>query len=278
MKWVFFSLLFSTHLLAFEYWDEGIQIERNIAPTNRGPRIAIVTMVIQGDSADQLDACKELSYAQQVAFGTKSKVLYARKHGYDLFLGTKKFDECNGVKAQRLLEASWSKIPLISKIIDEYDWVFWTDADSIILNFDIRLESFLSPAYDLVACTENMAITAPTIYCPKIYFINAGQVFYKNSDLAKEILFGAWNEHFPPSDCYEQPWINWYIVENQLETHVLVHPPTAFNSRSEHYRNGEFMAHMYGLHGDGLKRQFQIFEQRYGSILKNEERKLGLRK
>lgn len=271
MKWFFFSLILSARLFSSEPLGEGIFVDRNSQPESSKPRIAIATVIIQDNRNIKRG---ELTYGQQVAFGTRSKQLYAKKHGYDFFIATEKLCDCFGVKTMRQLEPSWSKLPLISQIIDDYDWVFLTDADSIILNFDILLESFLDEKYDFIACSENYQIFTPCHYCPEIRCINAGQFFVKNSTIGKEILLGAWEKQLIPAPDYEQPWVNNYIVANGLQDQVLVYPYNAFNSHHTRYKEGEFLVHMYGIFGQDMAKEMQIFGKKYAHSLKEEEKKI----
>lgn len=271
MKFFVLSFFLSTNLIAFEHLDRGIWVERNSSSSSQGPRIAIATAIIQ-ENQDLNQG--ELSYGEQVAFGTKSKLIYAKKQGYDFFLATKRLEECYGIKAERSLEASWSKIPLVAQLLEEYDWVFWTDADSLILNFDIRLESFLDDRYDLIGCTEKETLKVPCHYCPEIDYVNMGQFFIRNSSVGRGILLGAWKNHLPPSWLYEQPWMNWHIIENHLEDQVLVCPHHTFNSHPSRYKEGDFLIHTFGHRGQDRQQAFQLFEQQFGYILEEEERKI----
>jgi len=43
---------------------------------------------------------------------------------------------------------SWFKIKQIIDLLDNYDWIFWTDADSVITNFNIKIEDFIETTYE----------------------------------------------------------------------------------------------------------------------------------
>ncbi|GFR48743.1 hypothetical protein Agub_g10701 [Astrephomene gubernaculifera] len=64
-----------------------------------------------------------------------NKAEYALRHGYTY------------VDASELLDASrpasWSKIPAVLSVLDSYDWVFWLDADTLITNMSLPLETLL---------------------------------------------------------------------------------------------------------------------------------------
>src|SRR4051812_40223837 len=49
---------------------------------------------------------------------------------------------------------AWNKIPAILQHLHDYDWLFWSDADSLILDNNIRLESFVDDSADLVLADD----------------------------------------------------------------------------------------------------------------------------
>ena len=76
-----------------------------------------------------------------LTWGNKQK--YATKHGYRLF------DESDQLDKTR--PASWSKIRAVQRLLKEEscDWVFWLDADTVVMNSDKKVEAFL-PAHDTI--------------------------------------------------------------------------------------------------------------------------------
>jgi hypothetical protein len=99
------------------------------------PRIAILTLVVGND------------YRKAMEPGLASKREYAARHGYTYLQG-------NDDDWDRSKPIPWSKFRFILKHLDAYDFLFWSDADAIILNQDLRLEdqvaSLLPPQKDLV--------------------------------------------------------------------------------------------------------------------------------
>lgn len=61
-----------------------------------------------------------------------NKEVYAKKHNYDYILIHKILDPKR--------PASWSKILALEQYLDNYDWLFWSHADSLIMNDTIKLE------------------------------------------------------------------------------------------------------------------------------------------
>lgn len=285
MKWLHLFFLFSFSVLwshSFEDLGEGIFIQRNHDSSINKKKIAIVTVIISGKQQDS-NRYTGFVYKDIVAFGTRSKELYAKKHGYDLIMGTEKIDNCYGIQQTRDLESSWTKLAVISRILDDYDWVFWSDADSIILDFNVQLESFLNEDFDMIACAQFVKLPEPQPWGKKIYkdgkviILNAGQVFYKNCDFCKEVILNAWNNHheYTPGK-FEQRRINAYLREiPDSEEHVLAYDLKAFNIHAKRYKKGDFLVHMYGWHGDKLEQSFKEFENNYSWILDQEEEYLN---
>lgn len=89
------------------------------------PKIAIITLCVGPDYTRAMEPLLE------------SKRVYAKKHGYDFIIGDKDVWD-------RRRPAPWSKFNMIQKHLDDYDYLFWSDADAIILNHDIRLESIIA--------------------------------------------------------------------------------------------------------------------------------------
>jgi hypothetical protein len=90
------------------------------------PKIAIITMVIGAD------------YTKAMEPGLESKRKYAKKHGYDLYIG--------GAEVwDRKRPIPWSKLPFMLKFLDDYDYLFWSDADVVIMNDDLKLETHIVP-------------------------------------------------------------------------------------------------------------------------------------
>lgn len=46
--------------------------------------------------------------------------------------------------------ASWSKIPIVKRHLNEFDWIMWIDADAIFFNHDTRIEERIDETANLV--------------------------------------------------------------------------------------------------------------------------------
>lgn len=102
---------------AFEFYDNN----------GRKQKIKIaVTMLVIGKK-----------YRKSIQPCIDSKIAYCKKHNYDLIICKRKL-----IQNKHLI---WSKIPLIEKYLDKYDWILCTDADTLVMNKNIKLEESILP-------------------------------------------------------------------------------------------------------------------------------------
>ena len=90
------------------------------------PTIAIITMAIGADFIKAMEP------------GLETKRQYAKKHGYDLHIGGKEVWD-------RSRPIPWSKLNYILTFIDQYDYLFWSDADVIITNPEVSIRDTIVP-------------------------------------------------------------------------------------------------------------------------------------
>jgi len=116
-----------------------------------------------------------------------NKRKYSEKHGYACIVGKKILDTNRA--------AAWSKIMMIKKLLRSYDWIFWTDADSLIMNMNVNLE-------DLIHKHLNKdTILTKGVSSP----INTGQWLIKNSKWSHELLDKIWCDT-PGCFLKNNPW------------------------------------------------------------------------
>ena len=202
----------------------------------------------------------------------QNKLNYVHKHGYYLF------DE-SATSLDKTRPPSWSKIKAVQRLLqhENCDWVFWMDADTVIMNSDIRIESFLplpDAKGDLLIAHEGA----------KGY--NAGAWIVRNSPWTLEFLQTWWNMKSyvkPPglaksgdNDALkallspQNERLSASSSKELIQDHVLVPPQCTFNAfakwlkpgrqaksidlpsaswyQSEHwYHKGDFVAHVAGV-------------------------------
>src|SRR5215212_12264484 len=103
--------------------------------------------------------------AEMGEFTAANKAAYCAKQGYDLFVHRNSLDPWR--------PPSWSKVPALLEVLPRYDWIFWTDADAMVLNHDVRLESFLDEQAELIISRDRWGV-------------NMGQFFLRCTKTAED--------------------------------------------------------------------------------------------
>jgi hypothetical protein len=194
-----------------------------------------------------------------------NKMAYAQKYGYYLFDGSDQYDPSR--------PPAWSKIRAVQYLLDapeSCDWVLWMDADTVIMNSNIRIEDFLpaDPTKDLIVVSD------------KNGGYNSGVFLFRNSKWSKEFLDEWWNMNDfvrPPGlslsgdNAALKALLRTMEERNIFKDHVLAPPRCTINSfahfltlgesmyvmdhlteqdwyyDNEHYHKGDFIAHIPGF-------------------------------
>ena len=133
-----------------------------------GNKIAIVTLF-------------DSRYMDISKYSIQNKLAYSRKYGYDFYY----FDEY----LDKAKSFNYNKMLVVRNILDtgKYEWVWWVNFDSVILNFGIGLDSIIDDGYELIF-TKN---------CTNV--ITSGSCFFKNTELVKSFI-GEGCEYMKGSD------------------------------------------------------------------------------
>lgn len=155
-------------------------------------------------------------YFNIVKYGVQTIRQYAEQHGYDFYL-------CNEVCSQEPTVPGsqkpsvpesrgypWYKIKAIQKILSQYDFVFWIDADGFILRPEITAENFIQKymqGKDLL-CTKDWNST-----------LNTGVMLVRNSPFSHALLYAVWNNkrEFDPN-FHEQASMGEIYSSNRLNS------------------------------------------------------------
>lgn len=79
-------------------------------------------------------------YKETGMLSAPNKARYAYKHKYD-FICKRNYDGFDR-------PISWFKIKHILEILHNYDYIFWSDADCVITNYDIKIEDIITTSID----------------------------------------------------------------------------------------------------------------------------------
>ena len=111
----------------------------------------------------------------------KNLVTYVNKYNYGLIVYDKIFD--NNVYP------CWNKIAAIIKNLSKYKYIVWFDADAIINNFDVKIESFINkyPNAHLLICNDINI---------KKECVNSGIMIIKNSQWSFNLFKKIWESGF----------------------------------------------------------------------------------
>ena len=148
---------FIIHFAGLTADEKALSIQEHL----RQPSICVLSYATRVSSAGGNLAF----YAEKIFKNNKA---YAEKHGYDWRQYWGSLDESR--------PPAWSKLLYILKALEEgYDWVYWIDADAIIMNDSIPLTNFLDDRYDFIICKD-------------AFSWNTGSWFIKNTEEAKDLL------------------------------------------------------------------------------------------
>ncbi len=113
-----------------------------------------------------------------------NKRKYCEKHGYDLEIKTKP-DSFETKKDFGIAHFGYEKIGAILKIFEEkdYDWIYWCGSDTMITNYNIKLEDLIDDNYHFIIAND-------------LWGINADSILVKNSSESKEFLREVYNTFF----------------------------------------------------------------------------------
>lgn len=172
---------------------------------------------------------------------------YCERHGYPLTIATERLSE------QRVV---WDKIPLLLENLHLNEWSFWIDADVLITNPEIKLESFLL----------DCPIQSDFIWSHDGNGPNLGVFFTRNSTQARVVLSDAWHMRGRADIGSEQHAVieACRTSERVLITHVHQkrfnsYPYEAYNlppTTEGNWTPGDFAMHLPGMTVD---RRVEIF-------------------
>lgn len=117
--------IYSQHISALHMSSSG---------ATQVPRVAVV-MVLAAAAAGS-SATTGAAGAPYYARSLQNKVRYCKRHGYDLHVFNGTLDASRSV--------SWSKLLAVHRAMwAGYDWVWSIDADTLVMNPEVRLEAIL---------------------------------------------------------------------------------------------------------------------------------------
>lgn len=160
----------------------------------------------------------------------ENKRRYCAKHGYGFV--------CFDHTLDATLHPSWSKLQALASSFQDNDWLFWSDADALIVNFDQRLEDFIDNRYHLIVSTD-------------WHGLNFGNFLIQNHPWSKSLLEQTRSGRQKIDFFWEQSSIIRLVAANvQLRARVKL-TGSAFNS-NYYMPRWDFLLHLCGLN-DALR-------------------------
>jgi len=228
------------------------------------PRIAILTFCVGAD------------YKRAMKPGLDSKRDYAKRHGYEFI--TEGCEEC----WDKSKPIPWSKFNYILKHINDYDFLFWSDADVIITNPHIRLEDQVLPLLpadkDILwshdACRHlnngHLLIRGRSAWVTD-YFRRAAQ--------QTDLTYHVWWDNAAMIRLYESNAADRAKMET-CEKHWLfnafIYGPTnsATDSTTRLYEPGDFLIHFAGVYDNNNIHRLMLYARRQATNNKPLDKEL----
>jgi len=199
-----------------------------------GARIAMVTL------------CLGEHYKKMMAPGIRSKEEYCAHHGYDFFVGGEDVYDASRPH-------SWSKLTMVKKILPDYDYVFFSDSDVVIVNGEIKLTDLVKNDMG----DKNFMITRDAIGN-----LNMGNFFVRKDDWSFEFL----DRMYAQTDFIDDPWwenrafIYLYDTDRTVRNHIQVIEKSSLFNRyldvkdpynEDIFPKDDFLIHLAGFSWEG---------------------------
>ncbi len=97
---------------------------------------------------------------------------WAERHGYTFHGET---------QAEPGRHPSWSKIPLLRRHLDRFEWLLWIDADAIIGSPELDLRPYMFPDADMVIAADDIS------------GVNCGVMLFRSCEATAKLLDMIWN-------------------------------------------------------------------------------------
>jgi hypothetical protein len=186
----------------------------------------------------------DAKYAAVGEISRANKDADCRRHGYRFVCRTEGFDESR--------PPPWSKIHFIQDELRMSEWVFWSDADALVMNAAIPVTRFIQDSVDIVCSGD-----------PN-HGINTGHILVRNTDWSAAF----WERVYARTEFLNHPFwenaavIQMYAEDADVRRHVAVVPNKLFNSfpyERGGYTSGDFIVHFAGMRRPDLDAAMQSY-------------------
>lgn len=172
-------------------------------------------------------------YKRALAKGLASKVAYAEKHNYKYIQGGEEWWDRNRPTA-------WSKIPFLLKYltndVPHNELVWLSDADVLITNYDLALESHVVP---LLPDDKDMLM-----FFDACGHVNSGNILMRNTEWTRDF----WKRVYEQTDCIYHIWWENAAIDKLLNSDKTDDKNHVHISK----QHKVFNAYLMGLPGEPL--------------------------
>jgi len=175
-------------------------------------------------------------YNEILDITSPNKSRYCQRHGYYNIEIRNSLDESR--------PTSWSKILAIYSYLGRFDWLFWNDPDSVIMNSAIKLEDII----DAVSIDDNVC----SIFNEDDNGLNAGVFLIKRCKRSHDLLQTTYSK----TEYIHHQWWEQAAIRSldPLVYGIRTVPAQVMNSHptwgSAKYKEGDFIIHYSGSGGN----------------------------
>lgn len=227
---------------------------KNQVKMSAKPKIAILTFCVGAD------------YTKAMEPGLASKRAYAARHGYAFHTGGDDvWDHSRPIP--------WSKFNFILKYLDEYDYLFWSDADAIILDQSKPLETQVLP---LLPADKDILWTfdACNHYNNGHLLVRGRSVwvrdYFKRCLTCKDLTYHIWWDNAAMISLFEANPSDKARIETcrehwKFNSYVFGPKDSAVDHSTRLYQPGDFLIHFAGVYDAwNIYRMMRYVERQHG--------------
>jgi len=200
-------------------------------------KIAIVTFCVGAD------------YKRGVAPGLQSKRDYAKRHGYTFIEGGEEWWD-------RTRPIPWSKFPFLLAQLDNYDFVFCSDADVLITNPALRLEDHVLP---LLPADKDLLWTFDACgHYNNGHMLVRGRSawardFFTRCSAQTDLLYHVWWDNAAMIRLFETVKLDKEKIETcrehwKFNSYLFGPTDKADDTTTRLYQPGDFLIHLAGVY------------------------------
>jgi hypothetical protein len=193
------------------------------------------------------------NYPHVGAISAPNKLEYCMRHNYAYI--------CERIPNDSGRPAAWHKLDMVRRHLPYFDWVFWNDADTLIMNMGKKLEPLCDPEYNIITGSDDGGI-------------NTGNFLVGHSEIVTPLLIEKWwaQETFINHPLWEQKALSNLIENDQLwnwRGMIKVLPQREMNSYMCNYAPGDFLIHFAGYGSQDRDNLVRLMREWVSSSNKN---------